>query len=187
MDYKRHAEDAMAFIKRIEADGCRFPGSPEEKVACEKIQAEISATGLTPRTEEFVYAPNSSIGIINKLGWAALIATAIYYISAEAAMLALIIYAGIMLFTFTQIVRYTGIWDFVFKQEKAKNIITEVMPISGQVDYSIFLGAHYDSSWCWKLAVKNPDTALIKTAWGVVGILVMIGLSIMKIIVSYHT
>ncbi|MDR3215899.1 MAG: M20/M25/M40 family metallo-hydrolase [Clostridiaceae bacterium] len=187
MDYKKHADDAMDFIRRLEADGCRFPGSPEEKVACEKIQAEIKETGLEPRTEEFIYAPNAGIGIINKLGWAALIFTGVYYISVSAALVALLGFVGILVFALTQIIRYTGMWDFVFKQEKAKNIISEVQPQSGKTDYSIFLGAHYDSSWCWKLAVKNPNTAILKTAYGVVGIVVLIGLSILKITFGYAT
>ena len=180
--YQKYASEAMEFIQKIEADGCRFPGSAEEKAAAEKIQIEIKKrTNLTPKTEEFVFAPRASIGAINYLGWATLALLVFYYISATAAILALVGYVGILVFTLTQIIRYTGMWDFCFKKEKAKNIITEL----GEGNTTVFLGAHYDSSWCWKLSVQNPKTALIKAGYGVLCALAMIGFSIMNIKINF--
>jgi hypothetical protein len=178
MEYRKHAEETMDFIKEIEADGCRFPGSPEEKAASVKIQRIIEAkTGLKPVTEKFVFAPNASLGAIDKLGWVAIALLIIYYVGGlGSAILALAGYVGILVFTFIQIIFYKGWFDFAFKQEQTENIITELLPKSGKTDYTIFLGAHYDSSWCWKLSVKNPKTAMIKMGIGVFGVLMMVAL-----------
>ena len=91
-------------------------------------------------------------------------------------------YIGILVFVFTQIVRYTGVWDFCFKKERAENIITELEPASGKTDYTVYLGAHYDSSWCWKLAAINPKTAIIKTAYGIVSAVAMIVMSLLSVL-----
>jgi len=178
MEYRKHAEDTMDFIKDLEADGCRFPGSPEEKAASVKIQRIIEAkTGIKPVTEKFVFAPNASLGAIDKLGWVAIALLVIYYIGGVGgAILALAGYCGILAFTFIQIIFYKGWFDFVFKQEETENIITELLPKSGKTDYTIYLGAHYDSSWCWKLSVKNPKTAMIKAGIGVLGVIAMVAL-----------
>lgn len=186
MDFKNYAEETMSFIKEIEADGCRFPGSSEEKAASVKIQKIIEGkTGIKPYTESFIFAPNASLGAIDRLGWFALALLVLYYISAGTAMLALVGYVGILAFAVIQIVLYKGWFDFAFKQERTENIITELPPASGKTDYTIYLGAHYDTSWCWKLAVKNPDTAIPKVVLGVVGVLVMIVMSIIKLCVTY--
>ena len=39
--FKKYADETMEFIKKIEADGPRLPGSDEEKLACKNIQQEI--------------------------------------------------------------------------------------------------------------------------------------------------
>lgn len=187
MEYRKHAEETMDFIKEIEADGCRFPGSPEEKAASQKIRSIIEAkTGLKPVTEKFVFAPNASLGAIDKLGWVAIALLVIYYIGGMGgSILALAGYVGIMVFTVIQIILYKGWFDFAFKQEETENIITEILPKSGKTDYTIFLGAHYDSSWCWKLSAKNPKTAMIKAGIGVVGVLAMIAVCATAITGAY--
>ncbi|UKI52188.1 MAG: M28 family peptidase [Clostridium sp.] len=43
--------------------------------------------------------------------------------------------------------------------------------MSGKTDYTIVLSAHYDSSWNWNLAKKNPKTFIPKIVYGVVGLL----------------
>ena len=178
--YKKYAEEAMDLVKTIEADGARLPGSDEEKAAAKKLVAEIdSRTGLKASTESFVYAPEASIGAINKLGWVAALLLLPYYMGAE--ILALVGYVAIMVFVVTQIVIYTGIWDFCFKKAKSDNIITELPPAKGDAEYTVYLGAHYDSSWCWKLAAKNPNTAIVKTAYGIIGAVAMIVMSLIAI------
>ena len=179
--YRKYADEAMDFVKTIEADGARLPGSDEEKAACKKIVDEISErAGLKSKTESFTFAPEASIGAINKLGWVAMLFLVLYYIGAP--ILAMLGYIGILVFVFTQIVRYTGVWDFCFKKERAENIITELEPASGKTDYTVYLGAHYDSSWCWKLAAINPKTAIIKTAYGIVGTVAMIVMSLLSVL-----
>ena len=176
--YKKYAEEAMEIVRTIEADGARLPGSAEEKAACKKIVGEINdRVGLKPRTESFVFAPEASIGAINKLGWVCMGLLVLYYLGAT--ILSLVGYISVLVFTFMQIVRYTGIWDFCFKKERAENIITELEPQNGKTDFTVYLGAHYDTSWCWKLAVMNPKTALIKTGYG---ILCAVGMTVMSLI-----
>lgn len=179
--YRKYAEEAMDIVKTIEADGPRLPGSDEEKAACKKLVSEIdNRLGLKAATESFIYAPEASIGAINKLGWVAALLLIPYYFGAE--ILAMVGYIGIMVFVLTQIVVYTGIWDFCFKKAKSTNIITELPPTNGKSDYTVFLGAHYDSSWCWKLAAKNPSTAIVKTAYGIFGAIAMIVLSLIAVL-----
>ena len=181
--YRKYAEEAMEIVRTIEADGARLPGSAEEKAACKKLVGEMNErVGLKPRTESFVFAPEASIGAINKLGWVAMALLVLYYIGAP--ILSLIGYIGILVFTFMQIVRYTGIWDFCFKKEKAENIITELEPRNGKTDYTVYLGAHYDTSWCWKLAAMNPKTAMIKTGYG---ILCAVGMAVMSLFSILNT
>lgn len=177
----------MEFVKLIEADGARLPGSDEEKAACKKIQAEMLArTGLTSKTERFIFAPEASIGAINKIGWVVLAATLAYYIGGlGGAFAAMLVYTAVLIFTVCQIILYKGTFDSLCKQEWADNIITELPPASGETEYTVYLGAHYDSSWCWKLAKKNPNTAIIKTAYGIVGVFVMLAVCILRICLSF--
>ena len=61
--FKKYADEMMDFVKKIEADGPRLPGSDEEKAACKKIQGEIlDRTGLSSKTENFMFAPVAGIG-----------------------------------------------------------------------------------------------------------------------------
>ena len=104
--YKKYAEEAMEIVRTIEADGARLPGSAEEKAACKKIIGEINdRVGLKPRTESFVFAPEASIGAINKLGWVCMGLLVLYYLGAP--ILSLVGYISVLVFTFMQIVRYT--------------------------------------------------------------------------------
>lgn len=183
MDYKKHAEDAMGLIKMIEADGPRLPGTPEEKAACIKLENEIQKAGMTPRTEEFVCAPNASLGAVTYLGRAAFVLIVLYYLGAY--ILAALGYIGIIVFAAMQIYRYTEFWDFAFKKERAKNIITEIQPVSGKVDYTIILGAHYDSSWGWKLPLKNANTAMPKMIWGVLSVFAMAAFSVLQVVLRH--
>lgn len=180
--FKKYADEMMDFVKKIEADGPRLPGSDEEKAACKKIQGEIlDRTGLSSKTENFMFAPVAGIGAIYRLGWACLIALFVYYIGGlYGTILAGAGYIGIMTFVGMQIIRYTAKWDWLFKHEKADNIITELPPVDGETKYTVFLTAHYDSSWCWKLSLKNPTMAIPKTAYGVLSAIAMIGVCIVR-------
>ncbi|MBO5776145.1 MAG: hypothetical protein J6R35_02100 [Clostridia bacterium] len=79
--FKKYADEMMEFVKKIEADGPRLPGTDEEKAACKKIQGEIlDRTGLSSKTEIFMFSPVAGIGAIYRLGWACLVALFVYYI-----------------------------------------------------------------------------------------------------------
>lgn len=182
MNFKKQADDTMDFVKELSAEGARLPGSDEEKAASIKIQKKIvETTGLTPKTEKFIFAPEASIGAINKVGVVVCILAAIYYLGSIAAFLTAFGIVGVLIFAVYQILLYTGKFDFAFKQAVTENIVTELPAKSGKEDFTIYLGAHYDSSWCWKLAAKNPDTALIKTGYGLLGAIVLLVFSIIRI------
>lgn len=180
--FKKYADETMDFIKKIEADGPRLPGSDEEKAACVKIQQEIKdRVGLDTKTEEFVFAPRASIGGICYLGYAGLLSILVYYIGGlYGTILAGFAFCCIMLFVALQVIRYTATFDLLFKHEKSSNIITEIPPVNGETKFTVYLGAHYDSSWCWKLSLKNPNTAIIKTAYGILGAIAMIGICVLR-------
>ncbi len=184
--FKKYADETMEFVKKIEADGPRLPGTDEEKVACVKIQKEINErVGLETKTESFTFAPRASIGGICYLGYAGLIAMTIYYIGGVyGTILAGFMFCCIMVFVALQIIKYTGTFDLFFKNEKSSNIIAE-LPSKGETKYTVYLGAHYDSSWCWKLSLKNPKTAIPKTAYGLVGAIAMIFISALRAVNSF--
>ncbi len=180
--FKKYAEETMQFVKKIEADGPRLPGTDEEKAACVKIQKEINdRLGLETKTEGFTFAPRASIGGICYLGYAGLAAMVVYYVGGiYGTILAGFMFSCIMLFVALQVIKYTGTFDLFFKQENSSNIIAEMLPSKGETKYTVYLGAHYDSSWCWKLSLKNPKTAIPKTAYGLVGAIAMIGISVLR-------
>ncbi len=181
--FKKYADETMEFIKKIEADGPRLPGSDEEKLACKNIQQEIKdRVGLDTKTEDFTFAIRASIGGICYLGYAGLLAMLIYYIGGiYGTILAGFAFCCIMLFVALQVIRYTGTFDLMFKHGKSSNIITELPPVNnGETKFTVYLGAHYDSSWCWKLSLKNPKTAIPKTAYGILGAIAMIGISVLR-------
>jgi len=181
--FKKYADETMEFIKKIEADGPRLPGSDEEKLACKNIQQEIKdRVGLDTKTEDFTFAIRASIGGICYLGYAGLLAILIYYIGGiYGTILAGFAFCCIMLFVALQVIRYTGTFDLMFKHGKSSNIITELPPVNnGETKFTVYLGAHYDSSWCWKLSLKNPKTAIPKTAYGILGAIAMIGISVLR-------
>lgn len=186
--FKKYADETMEFIKKIEADGPRLPGTDEEKAACVKIQQEIKdRVGLDTKTESFMFAPRASIGSICYLGYACLLATLVYYIGGlYGTILAGVMYTCIIIFTFLQIVRYTATFDLLFKHEKSSNIIAEIPPVSGETKCTVYLGAHYDSSWCWKLSLKNPNTAIPKTAYGLVGDIAMIFICALRAVNGFN-
>ena len=183
--FKKYADETMEFIKKIEADGPRLPGTDEEKAACKKIQQEMKErVGLESTTESFRFAPRASIGAICYLGVAGLIAMAIYYIGGTyGAVLSSFLFSCIILFAGLQIIRYVGTFDLCFKQEISSNIIAELPPQNGEeAEYTVYLGAHYDTCWCWKLSLKNPKTAIPKTAYGLIGAILMIFIGIIRVL-----
>ncbi len=187
--FKKYADETMEFVKKIEKDGPRLPGTDEEKAACVKIQQEIKdRVGVDTKTESFIFAPRASIGAICYLGYAGLLSMVIYYIGGlYGTVLAGFMFTCIITFALLQIVRYTGIFDLCFKHEKSSNIIAELPPKDGEeVKCTVYLGAHYDTCWCWKLSLRNPNTAIPKTAYGLVGDIIMIVICLLRILNGYY-
>lgn len=177
MDIKKQgAEYVYEFAKKvIDQTGPRLPGSEEEEKGAAIIAEEMkNITGVDAKVEEFKLAPLASIASIPCLGWAGFIAGLTYFISP---IIALIISAGALLYGIAQIFTYSGIFDKLWVQHTSRNVYSEVLPEGGEYDYTIMFSGHNDSSWLWKHSLKNPKTAILKTALGIVGILAVIIIS----------
>lgn len=174
------AEYVYGFVKNvIETTGPRLPGSEEEARAASLIAEEMEkATGSKAVIEPFKVAPVASIGAISLLGIAALIATAVFFVSP---LIGLILSFMILMYAILQIFTYTGIFDFLWKQHTSHNVYSEVLPEDGKYDYTIMFSGHNDSSWHWNHSMKNPDTALIKIGLGMLGLIVMIVTGIIQV------
>lgn len=169
-DFKAAANRMMAFIKKVETEvGPRLPGSDEERAAAALIKDEYEKNiGIKPVSEPFKVAPESGIGSIPYIGiggLVALIAFMIYPVIGSVIAILCLLYFSLMGGYYTQI------FDFLWKKHDTENFYTVQEPSSGKVDYTIILSAHYDSSWNWNLAKKNPKTFIPKIVYGVVGIL----------------
>ena len=169
-DFKAASESMMDFIKKVETEiGPRLPGSDEERAGAKLIKEEYEKNiGIKPVSEPFKVAPESGIGSIPYIGIGGLIALIAFFIypiaGAVIAALCFIYFALMGGF-------YTQIFDFLWKKKDTENFYTVQEPLSGKTDYTIVLSAHYDSSWNWNLAKKNPKTFIPKIVYGVVGLL----------------
>lgn len=168
-DFKKSASQMMSFIKKVETEiGPRLPGSDEERAAAVLIKQEYQKNiGVAPVGEKFKVAPRSGIGSIPYLGYAIFVDLLLLYLYPLAAIIGgalILLYAGLM------VGFYTRIFDFLWKKEETENFYTVQEPASGKTDYTIILSAHYDSSWNWNHALKNPKTFILKIVYGVVGL-----------------
>lgn len=176
---KEGAKIIFDFIKNIiDTHGPRLPGSDEERAA----QADIAKymeqeTGVKPTVEEFELAPRASIGAIPYLGYIGLAALVLYYVHP---IPALILAAGDLIFAVIQVFLYKGWFDKLFKQEKSNNTYS-VIDGKGEIDHTIVFSGHTDSSWLWKMAVKNPTLMIPRTIFGVVGIVAIAVCSIIRL------
>lgn len=176
------AQVVFDFIKHIvDAYGPRLPGSAEERAA----QADIAEymekeTGVKPTVEKFRLAPRASIGAIPYLGIAGFIALILYYVHPIAS---LIVATCALIFAVVQVFLYKGWFDKLFKQEESNNTYS-VIDGKGKIDHTIVFSAHTDSSWLWQMAVKNPKTMILKTVYGVVGVVAVLIGSVIRLIVG---
>ncbi|MDR2266764.1 MAG: Zn-dependent exopeptidase M28 [Christensenellaceae bacterium] len=183
-DYKAGGAYVKDFAaKVIDKFGPRLPGSVEENAAADFMAEEFSAvTETETKVEEFKLAPTASIGAIPILGFISFLVLALYFISPWASLI-----TGILLlfYAVVQVFMYTGWFDRFFPQKTSKNIYS-VLDGGEKIDYTIIYSGHMDSSWNWNLSdTKRPQLSIIKTIYGVVGILAFILLSIIRI-AMYH-
>lgn len=173
------------FVKQIiDKHGPRLPGSDEERAAQKDI-AEImeKETGVKPVVEPFKFAPRASIGAIPYLGFVGFIALVLYYIHPVPA---LVLAAGDLIFAIIQVFLYKGWFDRFFKQEISNNTYS-VIDGKGKIDHTIVFSGHTDSSWCWKMAVKKPETMILRTVYGIVGIVAVAICSIIRLAVGMNS
>ncbi|MDR0696088.1 MAG: M20/M25/M40 family metallo-hydrolase [Christensenellaceae bacterium] len=180
-DYKAGAE----FVKNFAGDviqkfGPRLPGSDEERAAAADIANTFSTvTGNDTKVEDFKLAPIASIGFIPVLGVVSLLSLGLYILVSPWASFALS--TVLLLYAVVQIFMYKGLFDVLFPQKISKNLYSKIDGGS-KIDYTIVYSGHIDSSWNWNLAVtKHPQLSIIKTIFGVVGILIVLLLSIIRV------
>ena len=185
MDSQQYSQQILDFIKGIiDKHGPRLPGSRQERAA----QADIAAymeqeTGKRPVVEPFILSPRASIGAIPYMGIACYIGLGVYYASPIAS---LVIFALTLLFAVVQVFLYKGWFDRFFVRQISNNTYS-VIDGGDKIDYTIIFSGHTDSSWCWNMAVKHPGTMIIRTVFGIVCAVAMMGLSLLRIILSYYT
>lgn len=175
----------LDFVKNIiDKHGPRLPGSKEEKEAQKDI-FEIMKNDFKcePVSEEFQLAPRSSIGAIPYLGAAGFAALALYYIHP---LFALVISACTLIFAVVQVFLYKGWFDFICKKETSRNTYS-VIDGKGTIDHTIVFSGHTDSSWLWNMAVKNPKTMILRTVYGIVGVIIILGLSIIRTVLKNYS
>lgn len=177
------AQIIFDFIKRIvDTYGPRLPGSDEERLAQKEIAAYMEEeTGVKPTVERFRLAPRASIGAIPYLGVAGFIALILYYIHPVAS---LAVAVCTLIFAVVQVFLYKGWFDGIFKQEESNNTFS-VIDGKGKIDHTIIFSAHTDSSWLWQMAVKNPKTMILKTVYGIVGVIVNLVCSALRLIIGF--
>lgn len=166
---KQNGKLVYDLIKEVVDEvGPRLPGTEEEKKGAELFAKQIKREiGLETKTEPFKMAPVASIGFVPVLGYLGYVATVLFYLSPIVSM---ILALGLFVFAILQIFTYTGVLDFLFKKYPSQNVYATLEPTSGQVDRTIMLSGHIDSSWCWNLSLQNPKTMMLKTILGVVSI-----------------
>lgn len=176
---KEGAKIIFDFVKAIiDKHGPRLPGSEEENAAQKDIAKYMEeATGVKPTVEPFKFAPRASIGAIPYLGYAAAVSLVLYYIHPVPA---LIVSFCTLFFAIVQVFLYKGWFDKFFKQETSNNTYS-VIDGKGKIDHTIVFSGHTDSSWCWQMAVKNPKTMILRTVYGVVGVVAVLVGSVLRL------
>lgn len=180
-DYKKGAEFIYDFTKNIiDKCGPRLPGSDEEKLAADEMQKVFTDTlGVETKKERFLVAPRASIGAIPLLGVCGLISLGVYFISPLASS---VLCALILIFATAQIFTYSGLFDVLFHHQLSHNVYSVMEARNNKPDYTLVFSGHIDSSWCWKHSATNPNTAILKTASGIVSILALLVLGIVNYI-----
>jgi hypothetical protein len=184
-EYSKGAQFVFDFIKKIiDKFGPRLPASEEERAAARQMAEEMQqATGKPVKMEPFITAPRANIGSIPILGLCGFIAAALYYIN-PIASLALVVL--IFVFAVVQILKYKEWFSFLFRKQESQNFYS-VIDGSDKIDYTIVYSGHTDSSWNWNMALKKPLIMIPKVGVGALGLLVILGLSITRIILKNYS
>lgn len=182
---KQGAKVIFDFVKWIiDTHGPRLPGSDEERAAQKDIAEYMEKeTGVKPVVEPFMMAPRASIGAIPYLGYASVAALVLYYIHP---IPALIVSLCTLLFAVVQVFLYKGWFDCFFKKEQSNNTYS-VIDGKGKIDHTIVFSGHTDSSWLWQMAVKNPKTMILRTVYGVVGVVAIAVGSLWRLIIGLNS
>ncbi len=173
MDYKKNASEVYAFIDNVvNKVGPRLPGSDEEKQGAALIKKEYEETiGLKTVSEPFKVAPCCSIGFVPVLGWLSILGVLLTYLYPLAGA----IFISVMFFySVTMVLFYGHTFDWLWPKKDSENFYTVQEPLDGKTQYTVMLSAHYDTSWHWPMAYKNPKTFVPKLVYGIVSVILMI-------------
>ena len=180
-ELKKYGDEAYEMVEyAAKKIGPRLPGSKNEKKYHDYMSDKLKEIGLNPVTEEFVFAPHSSIGGLPYAGWAGIIgciltviATMLASISAYAGLATHFVCTVYMICTWIWLIvsvfKYHTCFDWCFKHKVSHNTYAELLPEDGKYDYTIFLSGHTDTSWTLKLSASQNKL-------GFVGVVLRLGL-----------
>ena len=174
----KYIYDIIAEI--VNATGPRFPTTEEEKYGAELLAKKMeNELGVKAISEPFKCAPKASIGFVPCLGWIGFAALVAFYLTPIAG---LILACTALIFAVFQVFTYSGILDVFFKKRPSQNVYATVPSKTEKPAFTIMLSGHIDSSWCWKLSLKNPKTMALKTVMGILAVSLIAIVSLVLII-----
>ena len=180
-ELKKYGDDAYKMVEYAANEiGPRLPGSANEIKYHEYMSDKLKEIGLNPVTEDFVFAPHSSIGGLPYAGWAGIIGSVLTILATILASLSP--YGGVAMhfvcsvylvfvwiWLFVSVFKYHTCFDWCFKHKVSQNTYAELLPEDGKYDYTIFLSGHTDTSWTLKLSASQYKL-------GFVGVVLRLGL-----------
>lgn len=176
-------EKIYGLIKEVlDETGPRLPGSEEEKLGAKIIAGQMQRElNVAPVTEQFKTPRHACISAIPWLGWASYACFAAFYLSPIVSLVGALF---LLFFALTHIFYYSHMLDPLFPKDISQNVYAVIPPRSGNAKYNVMLSAHMDSSWCWLHSLHNANTMIIKTAIGVVSVIILLGISLVTIILE---
>jgi len=166
-ELRKYGEEAYEIVKHAANEiGPRLPGSDGEKKLHDYMATRLDEIGVKPKTEKFVFAPYSSIGGLPYAGWGGIIGalllvvmsvltTISVYGGLAVSFFAFLYMVGLWTWLIVSVFKYHTCFDWCFKHAMSHNTYGELLPESGEYDYTIFVSGHTDTSWTLKLSASQ--------------------------------
>lgn len=162
----------------VNSTGPRLPGSEEEKKGANIFAMQLDSFGFEPHVEKFKVSPRASVASVPTLGILGFISIAAFYLSPA---ITFVISILVLTYGILQIFTYTGAFDFIAQKYHSQNVYASIEPKNSQIDRTIVLSGHMDSSWNWKLSLQNPKTLAVKLSLGTLAIVFLFFLSLVAV------
>jgi hypothetical protein len=98
-------------------------------------------------------------------------------------LVAVIVIPIVIFIIIAQVIKYTGIFDFLFPKGRSNNVYVVSEPPSGHPTYTLLVGAHVDSSWHSNLFARFGPRSRPLVTYAVLSALALLPLSVVKVIV----